>query len=281
MYILVLPQLHYGWELALFIFGYAFIGYYLINPKIALFFLLGISTLNIANEMYYNFAIFLMVLFLFYLFLFILLLFYYVPFSTKPEHLFEKLRRRFFLLSEIMLRESGRHSFGSRLRRKYAAVHLINTVKKMELWASQIDTNYFSGIERESLISFVKACEEMAYLMTMMSHREMSIGEESILERFRKQYGHSEMAGLASLYARRRVFTEIEEERRGVKEFTEKIQKRLSEFIAGLGEEVLKSSEFALFMESLSLRKSVALAFMECQRQMEGIPFQQLRESRF
>ena len=281
MYILVLPQLHYGWELGLFIFGYAFAAYYFIDPKISLFFLLGISTLNLANDMYYNFALFLMVLFLFYLFLFILLLFYYLPFSTKPEHLFEHARRRFFLLSEIMLREGGRVGSASGLRRKYAERHLINSVKKMELWAAQIDTEYFSGIDPERLGSFVKACEEMAYLITMMGRRERDSVGGGLLDRFWREYGRSAMGRLASLYAQGKMPAEIEEERRAVREFAERLRKRLSEFIGGLGDEVLRSSEFGLFMESLNLRKSVALAFMECQKQMEEIPFHQLKESRF
>ena len=281
MYVLVLPQLHYGWELALFIFGYAFIGYYLINPKVALFFLIGMATLNIANEMYYNFALFLMGLFLFYLFLFILLFFYYIPFSTRPEHLFETLRRRFFALSEILLRH-GSNSLGAGLRRKYAMIHLMNTAKKMELWAGQIDTNYFSGIQKEKLTTFVKACEEMAYLLRMMSQRESVTEGKRLLERFQKIDNSNYMAALASEYAKGKLPEEkIKEERRGMKQFAQKIQERLSAFIARLGEEELDTREFASFMESLSLRKSVALAFLECQKQMESIPFHQLKESRF
>ena len=282
-YVFILPNLHGGWELTLFLFAYTFIGYYFVNPKISIFFLLGIATLNITNDMYYNFALFLMTLFLFYMFLFILLFFYYVPFSTRPEDLFESMRHRFFALSGILLRDSGKEGFWVRLRLKYASMHLMNTVKKMQLWAAQIDTNYFSGIEKESLIAFGKSCEEMAYLLKMMSRHESAGEGKALMMRFRRHHDSSYMADLAAVYARDGVPEEkgIEREKRATRELAERIQKRLQKFIDTLGEGELRQKEFALFLESISLRKSVALAFFRVQKQMEGIPLHQLKESRF
>jgi len=79
MYVFVLPNLVYAWELALFLFMYTFIAFYLISPKLTIFFLLGLFVLGIDNTMSYNFDIFLMTLLVFYIFLVILMFFYNFP----------------------------------------------------------------------------------------------------------------------------------------------------------------------------------------------------------
>ena len=143
MYILVIPNILYGWQLGLFVFIYAFIGFYFIPKMISVFFLLGMAVLGLNNPMYYDFNLFLLILFVFYLFLFVLLLFYYIPFSTKPEHLFLTMKKRFFTLVSYLTQRDmnlSNHNGTVRgaLKAKYSQIHLFNTVKKMQLWACSI-----------------------------------------------------------------------------------------------------------------------------------------------
>ena len=280
-YVGILPYLHYGWELGLFIFIYSFIGFYLINPQISIFFLLGLSTFNITNEMQYSFALFMMILMIFYLFLFILLFFYYIPFSTRPQDLFETLRRRFFALSSILLRESDKGGFWQRWSRRYAAKHLMNTVRKMALWAGKVDTALFPQIDAERLQAFVAACEEMAYILLMMSRREANAKARSLTAHFREQYGKGVMVRLTEAYAKGRYPDEINEEERDLKRQAKRVEEHLAAFATQIEKEARGESETVVFLEAVSLRKSVALAFSRCQSEMERLPLRTLRESRF
>jgi uncharacterized membrane protein YccC len=97
-YLFILPSLSEAWHLALFLFLYSFVAFYFIDLKASLFFIIALATLNITNEISYAFDLFLLILLFFYLFLLLLMLFYYVPFSTKPEHLYLTAQQRFFHL---------------------------------------------------------------------------------------------------------------------------------------------------------------------------------------
>ncbi|QOP45626.1 FUSC family protein [Sulfurimonas paralvinellae] len=164
MYVAVLPHLIYGWELALFVFMYGFIGFYFIKPQISIFFLLGLFVLNITNEMHYNFDTFLLTLLIFYMFLIILMFFHNFPFSARPEHLFGLMKERFVkhtqALQEIQKKENK--NFLDRLREQHHATQLKQTVQKMQIWHKKIDTSYFHKNSSESLLAFAQNC--MAYI---------------------------------------------------------------------------------------------------------------------
>ena len=156
MYIFVLPNLFTWWHLALFLFFYSFIGFYFINPKINIFFLLGIATLLLDNEMSYNFAVFLTVLLIFYLFLFVLLFFDYIPFNQKSEYMFLKFKDRFFRYINRI--EKSPNSISSK--------YLFEILKKMQFNASKIDYRYFNKIEKEKVLKYTTICEK--YLKSIL-----------------------------------------------------------------------------------------------------------------
>ena len=142
-YIFVLPYLEGWWELSLFLFIYSFFGFYFIPKEISIFYLLGISTFMIQNEMVYDFALFLFILLIFYLFLFVLLIFDYFPFNQKSEYMFLLLRQRFI----------------KQMERKTSSVHIEETLQKMRFYAQKIDANYF-GVAKEELLDFCDTCLE-------------------------------------------------------------------------------------------------------------------------
>lgn len=160
-YVFVLPNLVYAWELALFLFFYAFLGFYFIKPKLSIFFLLGMFILGIDNTMRYNFDVFLMILLTFYTFLVILTLFYNFPFSSKPERLFTLAKERFFAHAEALERLKGLP--GSYLKSKkiaYHKSHLRVNGEKIALWGSKVDTKYFSDITQERIANFTQNAQE-------------------------------------------------------------------------------------------------------------------------
>ena len=286
MYVLVLPNLHYGWELGLFIFFYAFIGFHLINPKISLFFLIGMATLMIDNTMYYNFNLFLMILFIFYFFLFILLLFYYVPFSTKPEHLFLTMKKRFFKLSQKLLQRSNnltdhRGTFSGGLAAKYSEMHLMSTVKKMQLWASQIDTKYFDTVDQKVLLGFSKECETFAYLLQMMYRRDIQMKDNTLIKAFRKKYKGMNLTDLLGEYASGKDVKDIAEILRDEKQLVLLIEERMKDFLNTVKFSDHNENEIFEFYENISLRRNVWLTLFNCQKMMEKIDFKALEMNRF
>jgi uncharacterized membrane protein YccC len=286
MYIAVLPHLHYGWELGLFIFFYSFVSFHLVNPKMTIFFLLGLFTFNIMNTMYYHFGIFLLILMIFYLFLILLHIFYYVPFSTKPERLFLVNKNRFFKLAYKLLesgrkRQEGKESMALRIIAKYAELHLVSTVKSMQLWASKIDTDYFNKIEKESLVTFTKECEKFAYLVELLYHRDMEVRENTLIFTLRKNYTLPYFSKLLQAYAEGKNVQEVESFWQDEDAIVKKVEESLSESLKQTDLEQYERKEIAQMYENISLRRNVWLSLFRCQKHMKKLDFKTLEESRF
>jgi hypothetical protein len=286
MYVLVLPHLYIGWELGLFLFSYAFIGFYLLNPKISVFFMLGTATLGINNVMNYNFNVFLITLFIFYAFLFLLLLFYYIPFSTKPEHLFLMMKKRFFRLAQTLLRQNRdldehKRSFMGDMAAKYSRIHLMSTVKNMQLWASQIDDKYFDEIDKKTLLGFTKECENFVYLLQMLYHRDAQMFNNPLVKAFRKETSGSSLADLLGEYAEGKEVKEVATIWRDEKKIVSKIEDGLKTFISDVKPGQYSEKEIIEFYENISLRRNVWLSLFSCQKMMEALDFKVLERSRF
>jgi len=286
MYILVLPHLAYSLELALFLFLYAFIGFYFINPQISIFFLMGMLTLNIDNPMAYNFDIFLSTLLVFYLFLFLLLLFYYLPFSTKPESLFLTMQKRFFRLSHTLLnhlRHKGekKTSLLSPLAVKYSKIHLMSTVRKMQLWAGNIDETYFSPLKKEELLAFSKSCEKFSYLLEILLAREEILAKNPLIAMFRAHNDTYPMITLLDTYAKGE---EIDLSMRKMEDENTLLMQLEQKLKAAFSDHTLSShtkEELIEFYETVSLNIHLWFAFLACQKQLTAIDITRLERSRF
>ena len=156
-YVFILPHLHEGFELVLFLLIYTFLCFRLFKPELALFIAMGLAVMNIENQMLYHFGIFLNVLLLFYAFMFLLLLFYYLPFSTRPETMLLRTVRRFENLVRRLLRPTK--SFWGAFLRREAEKLLLPTAMKMHLWASKTDATWY-GLEKEIFTSYAHRCTE-------------------------------------------------------------------------------------------------------------------------
>jgi len=286
MYVVILPNLHYGWELGLFIFAYSFISFYLINPKMTIFFLLGLFTLNITNTMYYDFGIFLLILLMFYLFLMLLHIFYYIPFSTRPEHLFTNMKNRFFTLAQYMLekgrkQQEGKGSLLLTLRAKYSEIHLMSTVKKMQLWANKIDIKYFDPIDKEKLLAFTKESEKFAYLVELLYHKDLIMKNNPLLQKLREHYTLPYFSDLLGEYAKGVNVQDIDPFWQDRQQTVQAIEESLSKVLADIDFELYSRKDIAELYENISLRRNVWLSLFDCQDFMEEIDFNVLKQSRF
>jgi hypothetical protein len=156
-YVWILPQLYGGWELALYIFGYMFLTFWLIPVPLALFFGLGLSFQYILNDKFFSFEIFLAMLMLFYLFLGLLLLFYYLPFSNRPERVFLRSWREWKRGREARLC-GDRGASAGRMR---AALERIRAM------ATSLDRRYFDRVDYGVLERWLEEAERATALMEM------------------------------------------------------------------------------------------------------------------
>ena len=180
-YVFILPNLHTTWEFALFVFSYSFIGFYFIPPKISIFFLLGLSTFLIQNEMDYNFQIFMIILLIFYMFLFLLLFFDYFPFNTKANHMFLKLQKRYFVFAQTILKPDT-----TVIPKWYAKKFLDQTLLKMQLYMGVIDFKYFSNISKEEVSLFLRECESLTTSLKEFAKDEKKAPSNNLLLQYEK-----------------------------------------------------------------------------------------------
>jgi len=220
-----------------------------------------------------------------YAFLFILLFFYYIPFSTKPEYLFLKMKRRFFKLSQILLNRGHKLNIGKRVINIFAAknskTHLMNTVKKMQLWTHFIDTKYFNTIDKEQLLHFGKECESFVYLLKMMHHKDHQMKDNPIFGIYKSKYNEAMLADLLeglSLGEKERETDNIWSNKKHViKHIEDNLEHILSEIKHG----EYPRKDIIAFYENVNLRKNVWLSLFNIQKMMSEIDFKVLEMRRF
>jgi uncharacterized membrane protein YgaE (UPF0421/DUF939 family) len=286
MYVLVLPHLHYGWELGLFIFVYTFIAFHLVNPKMTIFFLIGLFTFNIANTMYYDFGIFLLILLMFYLFLILLHIFYYIPFSTKPEHLFVIMKERFLYLTQKMLErgrkeQQGNVSLSCVLVSKYSDIHLMSTVKKMQLWANNIDVSYFDSIDKEKLLLFTKESERFAYLVELLYHRDLKMKQNPLMQIVSQNYTLPRLSDLLSEYRKQTKEEQADSIWQDKQRMVDAVEEYLSNVFENIDFEHYDKKDIVELYENIALRKHVWLSFFSCHQSMQALELNGLKQSRF
>ncbi len=120
LYIFVLPNLSHWIELSILLFLYTFFAFYFFPPKLSIFILIGLNTLMITNTMSYHVDLFLGIVLLMDMVFALLIFLYYFPFSSKPEHLYPLMVKRFTVLNSLRF-----HS--SKLMKWYANSHLTST----------------------------------------------------------------------------------------------------------------------------------------------------------
>jgi len=286
MYVFVLPNLNDSWELAFFIFAYAFVAFHILGVKLVVLFLMSLYLMGISNEMNYDFNLFLLLLFIFYLFLFILLFFYYIPFSTRSEHQFLNLKNRYFSYVKTILLEQNADIIGAgtwfgSIKSRYALYHLKSTMKKMQLWASKIDIKYYNSIDQEHFSNFIKECETLAYSLEMIYGTNKQITESSLIKAFKAENIQVPLEALLDQYTDVTKPKEIDPLWRDEKKIVGIMEKKLQGFLSDKSRGEYSDKEIIEFYESITLSSNVWSSLLNCQNMMKELDFKVLERSRF
>ncbi len=280
MYIFVLPNLLYAWQLALFIFGYTFIAFYLINPKVSIFFLLGMFTLNITNEMHYHFDIFLITLLVFYLFLAILMLFYYLPFSTKPEHLFLRMTKRLYREIGYLLDTQSQKSWFDTQRYTYNLLHMQRTANKLTLWASQVDVRLFAPNTKAELMAFAATSNLLATKVAYLAQHEANIINNPLLSYLKAGHTDQLLSTISldiSLLETQRLTDTFQQS----EILMQKVEQMIEEKKRTLDPDAYTNKEIIEFYIDIDLRHSIWNALKKVHHSLSEIDIKALQKNRF
>ena len=196
------------------------------------------------------------------------------------------MKKRFFKLSQKLLQRSNnltyhKETFSGGLAAKYSEMHLMSTVKKMQLWASQIDTKYFDTVDQKLLLRFSKECETFSYLLQIMYRRDIQMKDNALIKAFREKYKGMNLTDLLGEYASGKDVKDVADIWRDEKQLVSMIEERLKEFLDTIKFSDHDENEILEFYENISLRRNVWLSLFNCQKMMEEIDFKALEMNRF
>lgn len=280
-YVFVLPTLELGIELALFLFAYTFIGFYLFKGPITIFFMIGLFILGIDNVMNYHFGILLTIMMLFYLVVLMLVFAHYFPFSSKAERLFLLVRQRLFthvyhLVVKLQtLNHSPLTNLAIQLHLKTANV----AAKKLTLWANKIDLNYFDKNDHLSLTTYTKQCRNLTDHLNTLIIAQTHLKNNPLITKLRNEYTDESLLTLIRTHnrdQRERVQTLEDVQCEYAK--TEAI---LDVFFQQLDPKQYAQKDIAEFYIFLSLKRSVFESLIKAEEAAQNVDLDNLKMHRF
>lgn len=276
-YVFLLPQLTHWLELAIFLFAYAFIGFYVFQGPVSIFFLFGLFTLGIQNTMSYHVDAILLSILMFYMVCATLIISLYFPFTSKPERIYVSLRRRFFRLCARWLRLSARPAstagFGSRVFISSGTA----LVGKMAFWGGKIDASFFSGHGQQHLATLNRSCELLYSQLQVLALRHCEFGENALIVAAKRKGNRDSMAALCDKLAD----NDCEHDFALVRSRLTDIEERLDEL---LGDDYLDRydpHQLAQFYVYLNLQASIFYSLDACREAQHALDWQRMGESRF
>ncbi|MCW8345110.1 FUSC family protein [Vibrio sp. ZSDZ65] len=287
-YVFVLPQLELGIELALFLFIYTFIGFYLFKGPITIFFMLGLFTLGINNTMTYHFGIIMTIMMLFYLVVMMIVFSHYFPFSSKAEHLFLTVRERLFRhqLQLVTRLQSPSPSWLDRLAIPLHAKTMNISAKKQALWASKIDVSYFSKNTTSSLIGYTKACQTLVDHTNNLLLAQAALKNNPLIAKLRTESQDTVIPRLIQLHAnhadtpyehsqeRARVFSSLNDE-------YDKAESAIESFFQSLNLDDYSQNDIARFYIFLNLKRNIFETLIQVDHASQALAFDNLKQHRF
>lgn len=290
-YIFILPQLSLGIELGIFIFIYTFIAFYMFKGPITIFFLLGLFILGIDNTMTYHFGIIMSIMLLFYLVVLMIIVSYYVPFSSKPEHLFYVMKERFFrhvggVLHFSQFTNPSLSSFSlNQLRYRWHAKTMNETVNKLRLWGGKINHQYFDESSPELLNAFSDACNLLRNQLNTFEMAEQKLSHNRLVKIAGTAYDkkHSSQASIAltqglacgkNTEALNKLFNAYYND-------YQHTEKKLEIFFKNIDLDRCSHTEISGFYILLHLKKNVFEAINQCKATYEEVNWASLQKKRF
>ncbi|MEH6609108.1 MAG: FUSC family protein [Halioglobus sp.] len=279
-YVFLLPAMSHWLQLALFLFSYAFIGFYVFKGPVSIFFLLGLFTLGIQNTMQYNFAVILSIVLMFYLVCALLIISVNFPFTSNRARLYAGLPRRFFRNCQHLV-----HGVDARsgLQRRLAAARLNigeALIGKMHAWGPTIDSTTYDHNEAQVITAFSTACDILQGQLRVAAARNLAAGDNRLINRARRRAEKTLQWGLCSALAagdRAQIEKQFEQARTEV----EGVEKRLDLFLRGKDMEQYSQQELADFYVFLNMRVAIYASLVACQDAYCALDWNQLRQHQY
>jgi uncharacterized membrane protein YccC len=277
-YIFLLPQLSRSYELALFLFSYTAFAHYVFPSPVNIFFMFGLFTLGISNNMAYNLDVMLGIMLMFYLVITALLVTMRFTFANKPEYLFALMRRRLFRhMSKLLaLHWADGDNQWQRHKQRFYQRSLGTTLTKMRLWASQIDTDYFQATTEQALTAWVDNCEITCFRANAVITGAAQHTDNAIIAASREQFDDSliSAAALALSEGQNETTTEYVAQ-------IARIEQQLDSFFENRCPDKTTAHDSNRFYVTLNLLTLLWESLMDCELASRQIDWQELKQSRF
>lgn len=282
-YLFILPQLDLGLELGLFIFIYTFIGFYLFNGPITIFYMVGLFVLGLDNNMFYHFGILMTIMTLFYLVVFMIIFAHYFPFSSRPEHLFLTLKERYFrhIRSLFATYQNPSSSFVTQPKRALHLVTLNVSAKKLKVWGSKINHKHFNQTTPEAIGAFSKACDVLCNHINVLMIAENKLLANPLINKLRQQHRDAILPLMAGALASHQVTEELDSVFEKYSQDYQSFEDKLEDFFSALDLSDYAYSEIAGFYILLNLKRNVFEAIKHCKQTYEDIDWVNLQQKRF
>jgi uncharacterized membrane protein YccC len=279
-YVFLLPAMSHWLELAVFLFGYSFIGFYVFKGPVSIFFLLGLFTLGIQNTMQYNFAVILSIVLMFYLVCALLIISVNFPFTSNRAQLYAGLPRRFFRNCQHLVHRVDAHSG---LERKLATIRLNigeALIGKMHAWGPMIDSATYDRNQTQAISTFSSACDILQGQLRVAATRNLEAGDNRLINRARRRAEKTLQWGLCNALAagdRAQIEKQFEQARAEV----EGVEKRLDLFLRDKDMEQYSQRELADFYGFLNMRVAIYASLVACHDAYCALDWNQLRQHQY
>ncbi|WP_411185014.1 FUSC family protein [Photobacterium rosenbergii] len=282
-YVFLLPQLTLGAELAVFIFTYTFVGFYVLKGPVTIFFLLGMFTLGIDNNMVYHFGITLTIVTLFYMTVLSVVISYYLPFSSRPEHLLLVFRERFFrhATGVIRLLQADKLSLWQKLQLVWRITTMVVALKKMQVWGSKFKTDPYPSVTGEQLGSYIEQCDLFHHhLMTFIKARKKLDDNPLLVEA--KQGNRDTVVPALSQALWQLDSSGVEAlNSEHLKQDYQALEAKLDQYFSHLELEKYSNSDIAGFYIFLNLKKNIFESLLQCKQVSDEVAWGELQMKRF
>ena len=281
-YVFLLPAMNHWLQLALFLFAYAFVGFFLFPGPVAIFFLLGLFTLGIQNTMSYNFNVILLMVLMFYMVCALLIVSVHFPFTSKPEQLYLDFRRRFFLLCAQISRAGPPQTALQGIRNRIRLTGAAMLVKKMSQWGAMINANYFPGAAPDKVTQFNHSCELLLGRLRALTGPTNPYADNAILHKIKPGQADGLAAQLCDTLARSNNPSEIEKSFSAARSDLGQVEEQLGAFLQRNSETPgNRQKDMANFYLYINLQAALLLSLDHCRECLEDIGWSQLGERGF
>ena len=279
-YVFLLPGMNHWLELAAFLFIYAFVGFYVFKGPISIFFLLGLFTLGIQNQMNYNFAVIMSIILMFYMVCAMLIISVNFPFTSNRARLYAGLRKRFFSNCAHIAENIGAANPVSQwlVRQRLNIGDAL--VTKMRGWGAMIDASHYDRNAAKSIAAFTASCDVLQGQLRAVHKRRISARGNRMVERADKQTDSRTLSALCAA-----ISDENKDDMNARFKFAagdmQAAKEKLDHLLRQTAMERYSQKELADFYVFLSLYTSMYRDLAACRDAATALDWQQLREQKF